>query len=137
MVHVKTEHPDVTVESYFETYIDPTPHVCPCCGRKCKFGQFKFNKTCGSAECLFKYKSEHNAMNNPVYRQRAIDGNVNRTPSKNENPLFDESKHVCVNMDINITGRLLNYGRKDSMLHVFYAMVIRIIITCRKCKRLI
>ena len=82
MVHVKTEHPDVTIESYYETYIDPTAHVCPCCGRKCRFGQFKFNKTCGSAECLSKYRSEHNAMNNPVYRKRAIDGNVNRTPEQ-------------------------------------------------------
>lgn len=95
MIHVSNMHSDISKESYFEKYIENENHKCPYCNNKRKFGQFRFNKTCGSKECLAKYRSEHNAMKVPEYKQKAIASWIDKTPEEKK-AISKKRENTCL-----------------------------------------
>lgn len=74
--HLKWNH-GLTYKQYFDTYIEPQPHICPYCNRREQKwvgkGGIKYRKCCQGAECKSKCYSEHNAggLPNSIKKIRA------------------------------------------------------------------
>ncbi|MCQ2210830.1 MAG: DUF559 domain-containing protein [Paludibacteraceae bacterium] len=60
-IHITQKHKDCTLQSYYDTYIQPnTEHKCKFCGKELKFLSMSvgYQKTCGDAKCSKKQEKE-------------------------------------------------------------------------------
>ena len=77
--HINKAHPEITVENYHIRYLGVIPKTCEICGKRAKWLGVRYHIICDSPECTHVLRSKHNAMNNPEYKEKAIQGQLNMT----------------------------------------------------------
>lgn len=82
--HLKKFHGVTNTEEYYNKYLGVKVEYCEICGKRALWKGNHYHNTCGSPECTSILRSRNNAMHNPAYRQKAIDGQRNMSPESKQ-----------------------------------------------------
>lgn len=93
--HLNKFHPLVSIEEYYNKYFGVKVEYCEVCGKKALWKGVRYHNTCGSTDCTAKLRSQHNAMHNPEYRKKAIDGQLNMS-AEQKRAKKDKMEATCL-----------------------------------------